>query len=297
MDQLSTLSARAGVLARHGHRSPEPQRRRAARSGGGVGAGSAASAPSRGEGGESPGGRGPLGVRLRVSLPLLPLLVACPAPKPVTDPDGDGYVEDDCAEGDATVHPGALDEAGDGLDADCDGLDGTDADADGVLAGDGPGLDCDDADPSRPGEEVYNDLDDDCDGCVDDLLWGIGGFNREGTEFLTLGWTTDGMSQREEVRVGIAETGAGPEGWYGEDCSTKEQCHRLGAISSGLGLEVEADTADVELGVSTWFDRQTAVLATQVFVTPNGACTVYGADPSYYDGTGCCVPNDWAPWP
>ena len=44
----------------------------------------------------------------------------------VTDTDGDGYVSpDDCDEGDDTVHPGAEETAGDGIDSNCDGEDDT----------------------------------------------------------------------------------------------------------------------------------------------------------------------------
>jgi hypothetical protein len=47
------------------------------------------------------------------------------------DVDGDGYAStlafgEDCADTDPTVHPGAPDARGDGLDADCGGSDGPD---------------------------------------------------------------------------------------------------------------------------------------------------------------------------
>jgi len=66
------------------------------------------------------------------------------------DMDGDGFVSrqlmgTDCDDRDVTVHPGARDVSGDGLDADCDGIDGVDRDGDGLTAFDG---DCDDTDPA-----------------------------------------------------------------------------------------------------------------------------------------------------
>lgn len=102
------------------------------------------------------------------------------------DPDGDGHGSDgvplelgadcpgdvrfgdDCDEADPTVHPGAPEQAGDGTDADCDGLElcFADADQDGVTGDDlipadlqctegsvGPvdQGDCDDTDPERRG--------------------------------------------------------------------------------------------------------------------------------------------------
>jgi hypothetical protein len=43
---------------------------------------------------------------------------------PSRDVDGDGYCDDDCDQADASVHPGANDPPGDGLDQNCDGFDG-----------------------------------------------------------------------------------------------------------------------------------------------------------------------------
>ncbi|NOY28474.1 MAG: hypothetical protein GXP62_21670 [Oligoflexia bacterium] len=47
-----------------------------------------------------------------------------------SDADGDGYISaalggDDCDDGDATIHPGATDVPGDGVDQDCNGFDAT----------------------------------------------------------------------------------------------------------------------------------------------------------------------------
>ncbi|MCA9544523.1 MAG: putative metal-binding motif-containing protein, partial [Myxococcales bacterium] len=95
------------------------------------------------------------------------------------DDDGDGHGGvasggDDCDDRNPAVYPGAFDACGDGLDADCDGLDCTDIDED----GDGvPAVrDCDDSNPAvYPGaaERCGNGLDDDCQGgdavCTQDL--------------------------------------------------------------------------------------------------------------------------------
>ena len=111
------------------------------------------------------------------------------------DADADGFDEtEDCDDGDASVFPGA-DETCDGVDEDCDGdidedaVDAPtwygDADGDGYVdlsisavaceapedhASDALGEDCDDADAAVfPGaEELCNEVDDDCDGEVDE---------------------------------------------------------------------------------------------------------------------------------
>ncbi|MBI4815354.1 MAG: hypothetical protein HY791_03810 [Deltaproteobacteria bacterium] len=96
----------------------------------------------------------------------------------LNDHDDDGYVygrtgavcpRDDCDDEDASIHPGAADACGDGVDQDCDGADapcpGTDDDADGYRAASAGGDDCDDHDraihPGAP-EVACDGLDNDC---------------------------------------------------------------------------------------------------------------------------------------
>jgi hypothetical protein len=95
---------------------------------------------------------------------------ACP------DGDGDGHLDaacggDDCDDENPSVHPGAEEVCGDGLDQDCDGQDLAcpcpDGDGDGHLDAACGGDDCDDENPSvHPGAaEICGDgLDQDCDG-------------------------------------------------------------------------------------------------------------------------------------
>jgi hypothetical protein len=107
------------------------------------------------------------------------LLASCGTPATDTgtvasgnDVDGDGVTvaAGDCDDHDATISPLAFDVFGDGVDRDCDGADGTDADGDGIANRATGGMDCDDANPAVfPGaEDLCNDIDDDCNGVVDD---------------------------------------------------------------------------------------------------------------------------------
>ena len=118
-------------------------------------------------------------MRAALLLTLLALLLAgCPStgpePEPEPDPDGDGFLDGvDCGPDDGSIHPGADDPYGDGIDSDCDGVDGVDADGDGYPSNvptSEANYDCDDDAPDvHPGaDEVPDGVDNDCDGVVDD---------------------------------------------------------------------------------------------------------------------------------
>ncbi|BCR06898.1 hypothetical protein DESUT3_39670 [Desulfuromonas versatilis] len=111
---------------------------------------------------------------------------ACPAAPTCSDVDGDGFAVEggncgpmDCNDFDATVHPGADEICGDGVDQDCNGSDlacpppaCTDADQDGFAAegGNCGPMDCNDNDPAvNPGaaERCTDGVDNNCDGKID----------------------------------------------------------------------------------------------------------------------------------
>ncbi len=87
------------------------------------------------------------------------------------DLDGDGWAADqDCAEDDPTINPGAEETWYDGVDQDCSGGSDFDRDSDGDDSDAWGGGDCDDTDPgvSSGGVEALDLDDDDCDGIADD---------------------------------------------------------------------------------------------------------------------------------
>lgn len=103
------------------------------------------------------------------------------------DCDGDGYEQShDCWDDEELaypngggllpkdVHPDTTDVWYDGTDADCGGNDDYDQDADGAASVDYAGSDCVDTDPNiNPDmDEVWNDVDDDCDGTLDTMVPG-----------------------------------------------------------------------------------------------------------------------------
>ncbi|MCB9760871.1 MAG: FG-GAP repeat protein [Alphaproteobacteria bacterium] len=145
-----------------------------------------------------------------VAILLLTFLVACLTSREeyalleamVTDADGDGFLgRDDCNDGDATIHPGAVEIWYDGVDQDCAEDDDFDADVDGFPLDE----DCDDTDDDiHPGAtEVCNGLDDDCDGVVDDGLL----FN----------WYPDSDGDGQGATTGSVRTCLAPEGYVEAD--------------------------------------------------------------------------------
>jgi hypothetical protein len=95
-------------------------------------------------------------------------------------------------------------------------------------------------------------------------------------------------------KFGIAETGAGANGWYGEDClpgesSGYDYCH---TFDTDGGLLFTADTpAEVEEGSSTLVDVPLTPNLTFVIIDGDDPtkCWVTGNDPTYYDSLGCTV--------
>ena len=235
------------------------------------------------------------------------------------DLDCDGYSssEGDCDDTDPAVHPGAI-EYCNGVDDDCDndidedagGVYYLDTDGDGygdpnatVQSCDTPtgvadnGADCDDSDPSvHPGaDELNNEVDDDCDGDIDEgAPWAS----------VTLTWSAGGLEvviegSASSWELGMAETGAGADGWFGESCVPGEEpwgyndygydfCHPLGA-SGGSIESVYPDLASVG-DEATLFNAAIGDSGDLTYIlldVSGSSCWVWGNEASYYADFGC----------
>ena len=196
-------------------------------------------------------------------------VLGCPAPDeppiddsgiPSVDADGDGYSENqDCADDDPEVHPGA-DERCDGMDNDCDGfVDDDDADrvggeswwfdedSDGFGAidsevvacerpegADDQGGDCDDSDPTiNPDKrEECDGIDNNCDGEVDEdgALW---------TDTFYQDSDGDGFGDADSSRE-ACDPGSG---WVDDrgDCDDGDPAVYPGAPESVAGVDDDCD--------------------------------------------------------
>ena len=170
----------------------------------------------------------------------------------VTDADGDGVdLPEDCNDTDPDVFPGAV-EICNGIDDNCDGdtdegvkqVFYTDADGDGFGNADlsleacsapegtvGDGTDCDDTDPaiSPDAEEICNELDDDCDGDIDE----------DGGETIYADADSDGWGDDA-----ISMTGCPGAGWVTEagDCDDDDpQVNPGQPIDSCDGIDTDCD--------------------------------------------------------
>jgi hypothetical protein len=156
----------------------------------------------------------------------------------MVDADGDGYLAQvDCDDHDASIHPGAEETSGDGVDSNCDGKGGpdtgtTDDDAD----GDGypEAVDCDDEDASvNPGAaEVLGDgIDQDCDGAdaVDEDV------DDDGYPY-----TVDCDDEDASINPGAAEV---PDDGIDQDCDGADE-QTEDADGDGYGHGVDCDDSD-----------------------------------------------------
>ncbi len=145
-------------------------------------------------------------------------------------------------------------------------------------------------------EEVWNGLDDDCDGCVDNrplsFLWdGMGNVTIE-----VVGGDPSGYS------FGFVENAVDGIGWEGESClMASEGCQHLTAFEeldrAGVTLLVVESEADVELDLSTLLSTSLYAVSTKILWDSAGGCYIYeveGMDLGYYDALGCCVIS--SPW-
>ena len=238
------------------------------------------------------------------------------------DEDGDCFTvaQGDCDDADADANPDAA-EVCDEVDNDCDELvdeegGGTyyaDNDGDGYgdiedaeQACDRPtdfvdnGADCDDEDADvYPGaDERANGEDDNCDGTEDEGLPTVATLDS-----VTVSWDASGVTvavagSASGWSLGIAETGAGELGWFGETCFAGDEpwgyddygwdvCHSLRPTGGRLdGVHTPSDVVDGQ----TLFNKTLADIGNLTYILLSddaSACWTWGDDPTYYDDFGC----------
>jgi len=204
---------------------------------------------------------------------------------PPTDADGDGFpVPEDCNDTNNSVFPGAV-EICNGTDDNCDGETDegvkqtfyTDADSDGFgnpdlsleacSAPEGTveeGTDCDDTDPaiSPNAEEICNELDDDCDGDIDE----------EGGETVYADADGDGWGDED-----LSMTGCPGSGWATEagDCDDEDPRVSPGQpIDSCDGIDTDCDGEIDEDSKAGWSLLSVDTNAGSVFeIDPSTAAT------------------------
>lgn len=178
------------------------------------------------------------------------------------DADVDGYktCTGDCDDGNQEINPGAT-EVCDELDNDCDGLTdaGVDSDADGYTVDCNPvvesGEDCDDAKGYvYPGAiERCNDLDDDCDGLIDDADTGTGGVTDQDTWYVDV--DGDGYGDSSAIVKACVQ----PEGYapYAGDCNEDDPYVNPGEVEVCDGIDEDCSEVidDVDIDLDGFYDQ------------------------------------------
>ena len=163
------------------------------------------------------------------------------------DADSDGFIAencggDDCDDGDSAISPDGVEVVGDGIDQDCDGEDLVDADGDGAIYT----VDCDDDDASiYPGAtETCDDVDEDCDGTIDE----------DAIDAFT--WYQDADKDGYGGTTSVTQCDP-PRGYvpYGEDCDDSDSSispdadERCNDVDDDCDGDVDEDATDA----ATWY--------------------------------------------
>ncbi len=223
-----------------------------------------------------------------VLLVLLGLLMMASAKAECVDNDLDGYGEGcvlpDCDDTRDSVHPGAAEVCGNGLDDDCNGfIDDLDADADGYKSSACGGTDCnDDNEWISPGgmEIPGNNLDEDCSGYINCY-----------TDSDNDGYGSNVISYNTYVAVnGIGISSCSVSNSDGaddtnDDCDDTRASVHPGATETCNGLDDDCDLQADDNLVSTLCPLQSGVCAgsKQTCTGSGGWVCDYGSYSTYYE--------------
>ena len=131
-------------------------------------------------------------------------------------------------------------------------------------------------------EQADNGVDDDADGCVDEVEVLFAFEPRTSDTLLEIVVADPGAAA---IQLGLLDPGASEGGgWEGEACLVSTDCH--GIDPTGGALRIVADTAAVVVGESTAFDSERLARAIVVLRRGEG-CVVSTAGTERYPE--CCV--------
>jgi hypothetical protein len=145
--------------------------------------------------------------------------------------------------------------------------------------------DCDDLRPDTY-ETSFDKIDDNCDGCVDDVSVDVAYTNdaNQTSDHVSIDFFSNPDGP---VYVGFLEGPAGDTAWRGEACLTFDTCHHEWWEPGEPYLEVVDDTADVVLGETTHASRERLV-GGALIVWLGDQCSAFGPAADAYAVLGCC---------
>lgn len=119
------------------------------------------------------------------------------------------------------------------------------------------------------------------------IFWeGMGAMAANDDDELTVS-IDDGEDETHTYRFGMAETGSGENGWYGEDClpgevNGKDVCHEVGEEGEVLYSVSDFDQVNDENTLNFKASHDAGKITYVVIQVDTDKCWAFGDDPTYY---------------